>query len=106
MTLPQILAGPIGDFLYEWRFNNRMGVNPGHRPLSAASRCGLYSLIRIAVPACGKSRDATIASAVRFAGYRVIENETGLYVERIASRTRESSKSDDDHGAKVENGGY
>lgn len=103
MKSPQTLVAPIGDFLYEWRFNNWMGVNPSHRPLSAASHCGVYALIRIAVPACGRSRDAIIAAAVRLAGFRVIEDDAGVYVERDTTPPGSTpSLSANDQGAQSE----
>ena len=76
------LAAPIANFLYAWRFDNWLGCNPSHEPLSARTRKGLYMLIRIAVPACGKTRDSMISEALRRAGYEVVEDERGVYIER------------------------
>ncbi len=101
MTTAQALADQIGKFLFDYRFKNWMGVNPDHRPLAATSRSGLLSLIRIAVPACGRSLDVNIAAAVRLAGFRVIEDEAGVYVERdTAPKCSMPSPSADDQGAQ------
>lgn len=72
----------IERFLYEFRFGNWMGCNPQYKQLSASSRVGLLALIRIAVPACGKARDARLAEAIRLSGYDVFEDAAGFYIER------------------------
>lgn len=76
------LSRYLGNFLYSYRIENWMGVNPEHRELNAGSRQGLLSLIRIAVPACKGFREARLCEALRLAQYKIIEDDDGFYVER------------------------
>ena len=67
-----------------------MGLNPDHQPFTARSHIGIIRLLRISVPACSGARSARIAEAIRQAGYQVIEDSEGCYIERNLSSEPQS----------------
>lgn len=78
-----VMIQQIRDFLTTYPLDEWWpGINPRQRPLSAARPSGLYALIRIACPACGKDCDPLIAEAVCMAGYQVVEDVDGCHIER------------------------
>lgn len=83
-----VAAIQVADFLYRYHYENWMGVNPDHRPLTARTPSGLYALIRMATPALGEARDVLVAGVVRAAGYMVVPLDSGSYtVEKYSTPT-------------------
>ena len=82
------LAKALSHFLYQWHFASKgiwRDINPRFERFSARSHMGLIALLRISVPAIEKdTRSVRIAEAIREAGYAVIEDDAGVYIERCS----------------------
>ena len=91
------LAPHVGAFLYEYQYENWLGINEQHRPLSARTRRGVLAFVRMCVPELAGVRDARLTHAIALAGYRVSESRFGgFYVERSSTPAQQSG--DDPRG--------
>jgi hypothetical protein len=81
----QEMVKGIQSFLYQWRFapdGLYRQLNPHNQPFSAPTHEALIALLRVSVPAIGRTRAARVSDAIRLAGYEVIKDQDGVYIKR------------------------
>lgn len=86
MTTTAEIAPHVRAFLYQYQYENWLGINEQHRPVSAKTRRGVLAFVRMCVPELAGVRDARLTHAIALAGYRVSESRSGgFHVEKCST---------------------